>query len=89
MFLLESSNSYATATIHVRTLSDATETYVALRNMASFKDAVWTLRTEQYWLHDHANGVGEPDWWYEVSPNLYAPYLRTKVIPDRPGECRL
>ena len=88
MFLLEPSNGYTTAIIYVRALSEATETYVALRDLASFKDAVWTLRTERHWLHDHANGVGEPEWWYEIAPNLYAPYLRRKIIPARPGECR-
>jgi hypothetical protein len=76
VFLLVSSNGYTTATIHVRTLRQATETYVALRDLSPFKDSVWTLRTEQHWLHDHANGIGKPDWWYEVSSDLYAPYLR-------------
>ena len=42
MFLLVSSNGYTTATIHVRTLRAATETYVALRDLSSFKDSVWT-----------------------------------------------
>ena len=74
MLYLELSNGYATSSIQVPSLSQATETYLALRGLELLKDAVWTLRTERHWLHDHANGVGEPDWWYEVSPNRYAPY---------------
>ena len=74
MLYLVSSNGYTTSSIYLRTLDQATETYLALRGLPSFKDAVWTLKAEQHWLHDHANGVGEPDWWYEVAPNLYAPY---------------
>jgi hypothetical protein len=88
MFLLVSSNGYTTATIYVRTLSEATETYVALRGLASFRDAVWTLKTDRYWLYDHARGNGEPDWWYEVAPGLYAPYLQRKDIPECPGGAR-
>ena len=86
MFLLVSSNGYTTATIYVRTLSEATETYVALRGLASLKDAVWTLRTGRYWLYDRSRGKGEPDWWYEVAPGLYAPFVQKKDIPERPGE---
>jgi hypothetical protein len=74
MLYLVSSNGYTTSSIYVRTLGQATETYIALRDLAPFKDAVWTLKTDRYWLHDHANGVGEPDWWYEVAPDRYAPY---------------
>ena len=44
-------------------------------------------RTEQHWLHDHANGIGEPDWWYEVSPDLYAPYLREDIPDHSEPEC--
>jgi hypothetical protein len=79
MLYLVSSNGYSTSSIHVRTLRQATETYVALRGLASFRDAVWTLKTERYWLHDHANGVGEPDWWYEVAPDRYAPYPASRA----------
>ena len=96
MFYLVSSNGYTTSSIHLQTLGQATETYLALRGLPAFKDAVWTLRTEQQWLHDHANGVGKPDWWYEVAPDLYAPYrdgrssqsaLRDRQRPEetRPG----
>jgi len=74
MLYLVSSNGYTTSSIYVQTLDQATETYVALRGLPAFKDAVWTLKSEQHWLHDHANGVGKPDWWYEVAPDLYAPY---------------
>jgi hypothetical protein len=74
MLYLVSSNGYTTSSIYLRTLDQATEAYLALRGLPSFKDAVWTLKTERHWLHDHANGVGEPDWWYEAAPNLYAPY---------------
>jgi hypothetical protein len=74
MFYLVSSNGYTTSSIHLQTLGQATETYLAMRRLPAFKDAVWTLKTEQHWLHDHANGSGKPDWWYEVAPDLHAPY---------------
>jgi hypothetical protein len=79
MLYLVSSNGYTTSSIYVRTLGQATETYIALRDLAPFKDAVWTLKTDRHWLHDHANGVGEPDWWYEVAPDRYAPYPETRA----------
>jgi hypothetical protein len=94
MFYLVSSNGYTTSSIHLQTLGQATEAYLALRNLPTFRDAVWTLRTEQQWLHDHANGVGKPDWWYEVAPDLYAPYhdgrLSATGVRDRqrPAERR-
>jgi hypothetical protein len=96
MLYLESSNRYTTSSIQVPSLSQATETYLALRGLKSFQDAVWTLRTERYWLHDHANGLGEPEWWYEVSPNRYAPYRdgrppqigRPATAHDVPGNIR-
>ncbi len=86
MLYLESSNGYATSSIQVPSLSQATETYLALRGLESFKDAVWTLRTERHWLHDHANGVGEPEWWYEVSPDRYAPYCDRRR--SQPGKAQ-
>jgi hypothetical protein len=88
MFILVCSNGYSTATIYLRTLNEATDIYKTLRGLASFKDAVWTLRTDRHWLYDHAGGKGDPEWWYEVAPGLYAPYVRTKDIPERPGEPR-
>jgi hypothetical protein len=86
MLYLVSSNGYTTSSIYLRTLDQATETYLALRDLPSFKDAVWTLKAEHYWLHDHANGVGEPDWWYEAAPNLYAPY-REGQPSQATGDC--
>ena len=85
MLYLVSSNGYTTSSIYVQTLRQATQTYLALRGLAPFKDAVWTLKADRHWLHDHANGVGEPDWWYEVAPDLYAPYRerRSSRTPHR------
>ena len=86
MFLLEGSNTASTATIHHGDLAAVTASYLALRDLPAFRYAVWTLRTGVHWLHDHAEGVDEPDWWYECAPGVFAPWFRPNIISfARPG----